>query len=80
MWYVCDRSLFLKHVYRFLGLWSNMNRSSWLSDSLSLHFIQNVHVESAKGEIDAFEEAENELKKTEKDLQLAELVPILAST
>ncbi|VVB13603.1 unnamed protein product [Arabis nemorensis] len=28
--------------------------------------------ESAKGEIDAFEEAENELKKIEKDLQLAE--------
>lgn len=38
-----------------------------------------MHAESAKGEIDAFEEAENELKKIEKDLQSAEAVPLLAS-
>lgn len=36
--------------------------------------------DSAKGEIDAFEEAENELKKIEKDLQSAEAVPLLSST
>lgn len=28
------RPLFLKHLYIFLGLWSNMNRSSWLSGRL----------------------------------------------
>lgn len=50
-----------------------------MADSI-LTFSQNVHVESAKGEIDAFEEAENELKKIEKDLQSAEAVPLLFST
>lgn len=49
-----------------------------MADSI-LTFSQNVHVESAKGEIDAFEEAENELKKIEKDLQSAEAVPLLFS-
>lgn len=36
-----------------------------------------MHAESAKAEIDALEEAENELKEIEKELQSAEAVRLL---